>query len=153
MFLSPRSSIFLFFFVFKIATVGFGDITPYTWQGKFVVSGSILCGISVIPSQAAALVEALFQRDEEKRRQEEEEMERPRRMLQQSASSRVAGVKRTGMVSSSFQTKEIVSDEATLEITKKCPVCNVGLHWSHASYCYSCASPLKMEEKLVLPDP
>lgn len=132
----------------ETATVGFGDITPYTWQGKLIVSGSILCGISVIPSQAAALVEALFQRDEEKRRQEEE-IDQRNRMLQQSVAQATAA-RTTGTVSSS-STKETVSDEASLEISKKCAVCKVGLHWSHATYCYNCASPLRTEERLILP--
>ena len=128
----------LYFSITTLTTVGFGDITPITWQGKLIVSGFILGGITIIPSQAAALVEALFQRDEEKKQQLEEQ-ERPRRKLQ---SARKGPVSTQGTA---------VFDDGALETAKKCPVCKVGLHWSHATYCYNCASPLQSESTPVPP--
>lgn len=46
--------------------MGFGDIVPITSAGRWVVGASILVGSAVVPAQAAALVEALFNRQEQK---------------------------------------------------------------------------------------
>jgi len=48
----------LYFGVTTLTTVGFGDITPVTFQGRLVVGGSILAGVAIIPAQAASLAEA-----------------------------------------------------------------------------------------------
>jgi hypothetical protein len=37
---------------------GFGDITPITWEGRFVVAASILAGVAVFPYQLSKLAEA-----------------------------------------------------------------------------------------------
>jgi len=52
----------LYFALTTLTTVGFGDINPVTTSGRWVVSGSILVGIAVIPAQTAALVSALLDR-------------------------------------------------------------------------------------------
>jgi voltage-gated potassium channel Kch len=57
----------LYFGLTTLTTVGFGDITPVSWEGRLVVSGSILAGVAVIPAQAAVLVEALLARQEEQK--------------------------------------------------------------------------------------
>jgi hypothetical protein len=56
----------LYFGLTTLTTVGFGDIVPVSWEGRLVVSGSILAGVAVIPAQAAVLVEALLARQEER---------------------------------------------------------------------------------------
>ena len=48
----------LYFGLTTLTTVGFGDITPVTTQGRFVVIMSILAGVAIIPAQAASLAEA-----------------------------------------------------------------------------------------------
>jgi voltage-gated potassium channel len=55
----------LYFGLTTLTTVGFGDITPVTSQGRLVVILSILAGVAIIPAQAASLAEAYleFQRD------------------------------------------------------------------------------------------
>jgi voltage-gated potassium channel Kch len=55
----------LYFSLTTLTTVGFGDIHPVTTAGRWVVSGAILIGSAVIPAQAAALVEALLDREGE----------------------------------------------------------------------------------------
>ena len=45
----------LYFGLTTLTTVGFGDITPVTFQGRIVVMASILAGVIVIPAQAASL--------------------------------------------------------------------------------------------------
>ena len=112
-----------------------------TWGGKLVVSCSILAGITIIPAQAASLVEALLQRGEEEQRQERQEQQ-SRQLLESATKPSMAQV----------QMQSPMEQGATLEPTHKCPTCHVGLHWSHATYCYNCASPLRPEATLVLPD-
>jgi len=55
----------LYFGLTTLTTVGFGDITPVTFQGRIVVMASILAGVIVVPAQAASLAEAYleFQRE------------------------------------------------------------------------------------------
>jgi len=55
----------LYFSLTTLTTVGFGDVRPITTAGRWVVSGAILVGSVVIPAQAAALVEALLDREGE----------------------------------------------------------------------------------------
>lgn len=45
----------LYFGLTTLTTVGFGDITPITFQGRLVVMASILAGVIVVPAQAASL--------------------------------------------------------------------------------------------------
>jgi voltage-gated potassium channel len=53
----------LYFSLTTLTTVGFGDISPVTSAGRWITSGSILIGSVIIPAQAAALVEALLNRE------------------------------------------------------------------------------------------
>lgn len=50
----------LYFGLTTLTTVGFGDITPVTGEGRFVVSASILAGVAIVPVQLSALAEALL---------------------------------------------------------------------------------------------
>lgn len=77
----------LYFTLTTLTTVGFGDITPMTWGGKLVVSGSILAGITIIPAQAATLVEALLQRGEEEQRLEQQQQQLSTAILKPPAES------------------------------------------------------------------
>ena len=61
----------LYFSLTTLTTVGFGDVHPVTTAGRWVVSGAILVGSVVIPAQAAALVEALLDREGEKNNSKE----------------------------------------------------------------------------------
>ena len=135
----------LYFTITTLTTVGFGDITPVTWEGRLAVSASILAGVTIIPSQAAALVEALLQREDEKRREQEEERYPPN--MYQSATSSIAHNK-----NKNGEDTSMTSTAATLQAAQTCPTCKVGLHWSHANYCYNCASPLHSDTSLLLPD-
>ena len=56
----PDFFVALYFGLTTLTTVGFGDITPVTVQGKLVVCFSILVGIAVIPLQLTSLAEALI---------------------------------------------------------------------------------------------
>ena len=55
----------LYFCIITLTTVGYGDIHPVTTAGRWIVSGAIIVGIGVVPPLAAALVEALYDREGE----------------------------------------------------------------------------------------
>ena len=55
-----------YFALITLTTVGFGDLYPVTAAGRWIIGGSIMVGSVVIPAQAAALVEALINREKEK---------------------------------------------------------------------------------------
>ena len=120
----------MYFGLTTITTVGFGDITPVTWEGKLVVSASILAGVAIIPTQAAALVEAFLERDQMKLQTENE-----------SSSS-----------SSFIPPSLLPSDENEIQgssrmIKTKCTNCGASYHWEEAQFCYSCGNEFS-EKKL-----
>lgn len=113
----------LYFTLTTLTTVGFGDITPVTFQGRLVVSGTILAGVTVIPRQAAALVESFmdlqFGRDGEQEMEdasveEEQPNSNENRMLPSSA----------------------------VDAVTPCPSCGATFHWTSAKYCWSCGGKL-----------
>lgn len=92
------------------------DIVPITVGGKLVVMGSILAGVAIVPSQAAALVEAFLSRQDAKRNR-----------YTVSAEPRAASRDGNKMV---------------LDTSLTCERCGSCLHWENALYCYSCGAEL-----------
>lgn len=116
----------LYFGLCTLSTLGFGDIVPITWQGKLVVCGSILAGVAIVPAQAGALVEALLKRQESKGR-------RPR----------TSGDRQE--LNGSYLPAAKGNDEdgrMVLETSYKCRSCGATMHWSSASFCWSCGEKL-----------
>jgi hypothetical protein len=115
----------LYFTLTTLTTVGFGDITPQTPEGKLVVSGSILAGVAIIPAQAAALVEALLERDE-------------------------FGSSDDRVQRRSRQAKSAKSNDERLSLnmqTFSCSSCAAEYHWAQAEYCWSCGSKLDNDRR------
>jgi Ion channel len=104
--------------------VGFGDITPMTWQGKLIVSASILAGVAIIPAQAAALVEALLARDAD--------------------NNPPSSITTPRMMTKPIPPKASFGSNLVLETTQTCPSCNAGLHWAQANFCYNCGSRISI---------
>ena len=130
----------LYFGLTTLTTVGFGDVNPVTWQGRLVVCGSIIVGVGVVPAQAAALLEALLDRENIK-----------------SGGSGGGGFGSTRKGTSSTTTSSMIStdiissnrsndddNEAILALNTKvsCDRCGASFHWSSARYCYSCGEDL-----------
>jgi voltage-gated potassium channel Kch len=111
----------LYFGLTTLTTVGFGDVVPMSWQGKLIVSGSILAGVAIIPGQAAELIEALLQR------QRENNAERGRQQR----------LSRPTATSTTPRTSQMV-----LETALACSACGATMHWSSAEFCWSCGSHL-----------
>jgi voltage-gated potassium channel len=107
----------LYFGLTTLTTVGFGDITPITLQGKLVVMGSILTGVAVIPAQAASLVDALFEFQEEKRKA---------KMIKNTLRTRLDG----------YETDSMIDPRIA------CPSCGRRSHRDDALYCWNCGSKL-----------
>lgn len=82
---------------------------------RFVVCGSIIAGVAVVPAQAAALVEALLARQASRR---------PKK--------RVPSEMRA---MNSFSNKE-------LDTSLTCENCGSSLHWVEARFCYYCGEDL-----------
>ncbi|CAE8685163.1 unnamed protein product [Polarella glacialis] len=51
----PNFFVSLYFTLTTLTTVGFGDITPISAEGRFIVSVSILAGATLIPVQLSSL--------------------------------------------------------------------------------------------------
>ena len=113
----------LYFGLTTLTTVGFGDISPVTSQGKLIVCGSIVFGVAVVPGQAAALLEALLDR---------ENLKSGRTV--NGRSSRLIGAQKGTLVND--------AEESTLALdtTASCSQCGATFHWANASYCYKCGA-------------
>ena len=112
----------LYFGLTTLTTVGFGDITPVTFQGKLIVSGSILAGVTIIPAQAAALVESLMNFQEERE------------------------LKENGTETSPSQFNTDMLPSSTVDATTPCPTCGATFHWTSATYCWSCGGALSRDK-------
>lgn len=110
----------LYFGLTTLTTVGFGDITPITTEGRFVVIASILVGVVVIPSQAAELVEALLDFQQERRQ---------KKMIKNTLRSK-------GGDDDMFETDLMVDSRIS------CPSCGKRCHRGDALYCWNCGSNL-----------
>jgi len=107
----------LYFGLTTLTTVGFGDITPITLQGRLVVMGSILAGVTVIPAQGAELFEALLDYQTERRQ---------KNAIKNNLRTRIEG----------FDTDTMIDPRIS------CTSCGRRSHRSDAFYCWSCGSKL-----------
>lgn len=109
----------LYFGLTTLTTVGFGDITPVTLPGRFVVMGSILVGVAIIPAQAAELVEALLDFQAERRQ---------KKLIKNKLRTRLDGA--------GFESDPMVDPRIS------CSSCGKRQHRSDAFYCWNCGSKL-----------
>mmetsp|Transcript_990 Transcript_990/g.1289 ORF Transcript_990/g.1289 Transcript_990/m.1289 type:complete len:124 (-) Transcript_990:153-524(-) len=106
-----------------------------TFAGRIVVCGSILFGVTVIPYQAAALVEALLTLQTEKANKEPESI-----LIDYDDSDQVYAVNKAKQISSSSTS---LDQAQTTSIGSKCGVCGNSSNRQDASFCWSCGAPLK----------
>ena len=112
----------LYFAISVLSTLGLGDITPITWEGRLVVCGSILAGVAIVPAQAAALVEALVARRESiVDRKKNSDIKRPRRNTLEPAGN---------------------AGQMVLDTEMPCSSCGSTMHWASARFCWSCGKKL-----------
>ena len=116
----------LYFTLTTLTTVGFGDITPVTFQGKLIVSGTILAGVTIIPAQAAALVESL---------------------MNAQVGTELLGKTDDTVSPENQQPNGINNDNkmlpsSSVDAITPCPACGATFHWTSAKYCWSCGAKL-----------
>ncbi len=116
----------LYFGLTTLTTVGFGDVSPVTSQGKLIVCGSIVFGVAVVPGQAAALVEALLDREK----------------MKNSRGSN--GMKKGFQNGSKNGSLSRDSDDSVLALDTAltCSNCGASFHWASARHCYKCGEKL-----------
>jgi voltage-gated potassium channel Kch len=149
----------LYFGLTTLTTVGFGDITPVTWQGKLVVSLSIMAGVTVIPAQGAALIDALLERQREKESVEASAMASENisannnRISQEGKSYQANGSNKLGtkqLLTQRWRPEQPTANgRLTLETAFFCSACGACMHWSSAKYCWQCGRGLPSEKDLV----
>jgi voltage-gated potassium channel Kch len=131
----------LYFGLTTLTTVGFGDITPVTTEGKLVVSGSILAGVAVIPVQAAALVDALLAR---------EDVKKSSRTTTSTSTSTSTSTRQRETLSNNNNNNNhngrSTMNNSPIMLNMKCTNCDANFHWTAADYCWSCGSKLPDDE-------
>ncbi len=122
----------LYFGLTTLTTVGFGDISPVTSQGRLVVCATILAGVAIVPAQAASLAEAYL--DFQKERLEGKQKQLGRKPLTSSPSS-------SSSASQSSSAENVATSPGKSE--RRCAECGAMHHRSDASFCWSCGLRLR----------
>lgn len=115
-----------------MTTVGFGDVSPVTWQGKLIVCASIVLGVAIVPAQAASLVEALLDREKAKRGSTTTKKKEPRLTAPET-------ILEATLIDGVDSTK---NEMLALDTSTSCRSCGASFHWSAAQFCYSCGEEL-----------
>jgi voltage-gated potassium channel Kch len=128
----------LYFGLTTLTTVGFGDIVPVTFNGRLVVSGSILAGVAIIPAQAAKLADAIIASQKE-----EETVKRPMSIMGLTTSSYSKRKTTDGMGPSGVEIEVPPKEASTSGVStsyKVCSQCRASGHRTDSSFCWSCGS-------------
>jgi voltage-gated potassium channel Kch len=128
----------LYFGLTTLTTVGFGDVTPVTSQGRLVVCGSILFGIAVVPAQGAALLEALLEGEQAKKDGTSTGTRNKSKTNNSAITARAVVPGRTRNDNDDADGNNVLA----LDTTTRCPHCGASFHWASAQYCYSCGGEL-----------
>ena len=143
----------LYFGMTTLTTVGFGDITPVTFYGRLVVSGSILAGISIIPTQAAKFVDALieFQNDQENTTKSKAKRRTVGSSFLTTKRSNSSATDGNGPSGTNI---EIPPRENTMGATTSsrripCGECGASPHRADAKFCWSCGTELDSNSSRV----
>jgi hypothetical protein len=139
----------LYFGLTTLTTVGFGDVTPVTWEGKLIVCGSIIAGVAVVPIQAAELVEALLARqaDRELAKAAAATTSKFTTMNNNGATKAVSRATSAIAATNGSTTTLPSNGRMVLETTCSCSTCGAAMHWSNACYCWSCGAALNLDEE------
>lgn len=122
----------LYFGLTTLTTVGFGDVSPVTSQGRLIVCGSIVFGVAVVPAQAASLLEALLDRENMRNGRVKNNGTRYAKHQENFNTGRTSS-------SSAQDTEEKI---LALDTAMACYRCGASFHWSCARYCYRCGEKI-----------
>jgi hypothetical protein len=120
----------LYFGLTTLTTVGFGDISPVTSQGRLVVCATILAGVAIVPAQAASLAEAYL--DFQKERLSGKQQKYGRRSPPSSSSASGS------VVTAASSADNDVTTSAKGGGARLCVECGAMHHRNDASFCWSC---------------
>jgi len=138
----------LYFALTTLTTVGFGDISPITSEGRFVVCLSILAGVAVIPAQAANFVEALLEYQEDRKKGGPRVIIRAEKSNKKNVSSGALKEAASVIEVSKKTTVEVKVDEVKGKdvyvgwLGRCCLECQCTDHRENAKYCWSCGSEI-----------
>ena len=146
----------LYFGLTTLTTVGFGDISPVTSQGRLIVCGSILAGVAIIPAQAAKLVDIFIESSKDleqtaKFRQRSPMYKRPKAKKSRPSGSAADGKGPSGESIDITAAEAVISTsdgtglpvgETLEDTTRTCTQCGTFSHRIDASFCWSCGSEL-----------
>ena len=135
----------LYFGLTTLTTVGFGDISPVTSQGRLVVCATILAGVAIVPAQAASLAEAYldFQKERiEDKQQQQRLLRRPAPLTAPSSSSSVAATAASSASSSAEIGATGTGGDGAGGGGRCCGECGASHQRVDASFCWSCGVKL-----------
>lgn len=146
----------LYFGLTTLTTVGFGDIVPITFNGRLVVSGSILAGVAIIPIQTASFFEALldFQKERDKSESRNDVAEKERIELEQNVINRpipslnddnIISMSTTSTTNGNYYSPELFIDCL-------CKTCKADSHRRDAFFCWRCGAELTSSDGNVIVD-
>ena len=140
----------LYFGLTTLTTVGYGDISPVTAQGRLVVCGSILAGVAIIPAQAAKLVDVFIESQNTPRSSGTTPATTGRSsgsvsVRRQSRKRRVVdGKGPSGMPLEMPPIDEVIlssiGEEVEVSTETLCGHCGATHHRADAKYCWSCGA-------------
>ena len=140
-----------------LTTVGLGDIAPITPQGRLVVCGSILLGVTIIPAQTAKLVDIFVEsQKDQQRRKLVATTKRNAAHSRNANGSIVSSRSATNGLGPSGVAIEVPLREdgprdtmfgTTIELLPRlCKNCRATPHRSDATFCWSCGAPLPLAQ-------
>ena len=152
-----------------LTTVGLGDIAPITPQGRLVVCGSILLGVTIIPVQTAKLVDIFVesQKDVQRRKLVATGRKRQQQTRRNNNNNNPTFVTRSatnGLGPSGIAIEVPVQEDRPRNLTgstprssssrmqdsRTCINCAVSPHRADATFCWSCGTPLPTAELITV---
>lgn len=133
----------LYFGLTTLTTVGFGDIVPITFNGRLVVSGSILAGVAIVPVQAASFFEALLDFQKERQQNREKVVEEERINLEQNVlDPPLPSLNYGNIFMNTTSTNNGNNYERDYFIDCSCKTCEASPHRRDAFFCFRCGAEL-----------
>lgn len=133
----------LYFGLTTLTTVGFGDIVPITFNGRLVVSGSILAGVAIVPIQAASFFEALLDFQKERQQNREKVVEKERKELEQNVTDpSLPSFNDDKIIMNTTSTNNINYYAREYFIDCLCKTCKADSHRRDAFFCWRCGAEL-----------
>lgn len=144
----PNYFVSVYFGLVTLTTVGFGDITPITSEGRAVVCVSILVGVALIPVQLSSLAEAFIDRFQSSTKEgaasKPSGFEPMAEALARQEAKMDAIVQRLGAADLTGDANRGLTRPFAVDV--RCKGCHTCAHLLGANFCYLCGEPLLCSE-------